>query len=397
MTHMHLISLEPGQDAATATRQAIEKLATDFFEYAGVQPSRALDVNGTAWYTTAPNLGFEVFTSDGYASTRSAATPLKAPAAPEAILPLQEIETPHSDTIEGLAQFLNVPTSRTAKAVFYSSGDRIIFAVIRGDLQIDESKVKRILAVDTLRWATNEEIASVGAVPGYASPVGTRGALIIVDDSITNSPNLVAGANKAGYHLLNTNVSRDYKPDYVADIALARAGDHAPVGGGTLSVLKGAGLGRISLPWSLDANYLDVNGKAQKQFAVSLELDLGAILLAHIASHRDDKGILWTRPLAPFDVHIVALNADKPEVAAALEQVDDAVALAGLESFLDDRSESAGIKFNDADLLGMPLRITVGPKTIAQNGVEIKARNESGVRIVMLQELNAELNKWMGL
>ena len=372
--------------------------ARDFFEYAGIEPERAQGVeNAQVWYVVDPQSDLQVFRAGIYAATGAAVTPLKTPAPPETPLAVQEIETPHCDTIESLARLLNVPTSRTAKAVFYTSGDRIIFAVIRGDLQIDEAKVRHALNVESLRWATDDEISRVGAVPGYASPVGTRGATIVVDDSIANSANLVAGANKAGYHLLNTNVPRDYKPDVIADIALAREGDPSPEGTGALELVRGMELGKLTAPRALDANFLDKNGKAQKQTAVELELDLGAILLAHIATHRDDRGIRWSRPLAPYDVHVVALNADKPEVADALNKVNDAIIHAGLEMMLDDRNESAGVKFNDADLIGLPLRLTIGPKTVAQGEVEIKARAEPAAHMVALDALDDELNKWMGL
>ena len=398
MTQLHLAALEANRDKADETYAAFEKLASDFFEYAGVLAQRAHDVNDArVWFATAPALDAEIFRSNAsaYAATRAFASPRKTAAAPEALLPMQQVETPHCDTIEALANLLNVPTSRTAKAVFYSAEGRVIFAVIRGDLQIDEDKVKRALSVNTLRWATDDEIARVGATPGFASPIGTRGATIIVDDSIVNSPNLVAGANKADYHLLNTNVPRDYKPDVVTDIALARAGDVCADGSGTYEIVRGTVLGKIAAPRALNASFLDVNGKAQKPFAVEMELDLGAVLLAHAGEHRDDKGIVWTRALAPFDVHIVALNADKPEVAPVLAQTVDTLEMMGLEVLTDDRNESPGVKFNDADLLGMPLRITLGPKTIAQNSVEWKTRTDASAQLVPLDALKLQVEQWM--
>jgi prolyl-tRNA synthetase len=398
MTRLQLASYEVTRDAALETHAQFEKLARDLFEYAGVTWQTAQDVNDArVWYTDAPALDLEIFRSrtGPYAATRAAAAPSKPPAPAEALLPLQEVETPHCDTIEALANWLNVPTSRTAKAVFYSAEGRVIFAVIRGDLQIDEAKVKRALGVSTLRWATDDEIARVGATPGFASPIGARGATIVVDDSILHSPNLVAGANKANYHLLNTNVPRDYKPDVVTDLALARVGDASPDGSGTLELVRGVALGRLAALRELNASFLDANGKAQKPYAVTMELDLGAILLAHLGAHHDDKGIVWTRALAPFDVHIVALNADKPEVAPVLTQVVDALELAGLDVLVDDRNESAGVKFNDADLIGLPLRITLGPKTVAQNAVEFKTRGDAVARLVSIDAWNQEIEQWM--
>lgn len=400
MTRLHLAAFEPSRDAAGETSAAFEKFATDLFEYAGIAAAGALDADAArVWYATAPAQGLEIFsnTAHTYAATRAAAMPLKAGDIHELPLPVQEIETPHCDTIEALANLLNVPTSRTAKAVFYSSEGRVIFAVIRGDLQIDEDKVKRALGVTSLRWATDDEITRVGAAPGFASPIGTRGATTIADDSIVNSPNLVAGANKPDFHLLNTNVPRDYKPDVVTDIALARPGDPSPDGNGVLELSRGISLGRVYAPRELKASYLDANGKAQKPVVVELELDLGAALLAHLGAHNDDKGIVWTRTLAPFDAHIVALNADKPEVAPVLAQLIDVLEMQGLEVLVDDRSESAGVKFNDADLLGMPLRFTIGPKTVAQNAVEIKGRQEASARLMPLDALPQEIEQWMNL
>lgn len=397
VTRLTFASLEASLDAAQQIQRAFDKVASDFFSYAGIAARSARDTHDTrVWYADAPARDLEVFRSDAgaYAATRAAAAPFKTPAPSEAPQPLQEIETPHCETIETLARFLNVPTSRTAKAVFYSAEGRVIFAVIRGDLQIDEDKVKRALGVHALRWATDDEIARVGATPGFASPIGARGATIIVDDSIVNSPNLVAGANRADYHLLNTNAPRDYKPDVVADIALARAGDPSPDGSGALELARGIALGQLAAPRELDASFLDVNGKARKLFAVEMVFDLGAVLLAHVGAHHDDRGIVWTRALAPFDAHIVALNADKPEVAPVLARVIDALELQGLDVLVDDRNESAGVKFNDADLLGMPLRVTIGPKTVAQNIVEFKARQEDGARAVALDALAQAIEQW---
>lgn len=396
-TRLTVVSFEQDAETAGSTQSELERIATEFFEYAGLEPQVAKDLgNARVWYSPEPALDLQLFRSNAgaFAATRAAARPFVSATTSEAPLALKEVETPHCDTIDSLAQFLGVPTSRTAKAVFYASGDRVIFAVIRGDLQIDEEKVKRTLGLDALRWATDDEIARVGALQGYASPIGTRGAVILVDDSVIQSPNLVAGANKAGYHLLNTNVPRDYKPNVITDIALARAGDTAPDGVGQLELMRGAALGRIGGPRELNASYLDANGKARKAWAVELELDLGAILLAHVGAHHDDRGILWTRAIAPFDVHIVALNADKPEVAAALVRVNDVIDSTGVESLVDDRNESAGVKFNDADLIGLPLRITIGPKTVGQGGVEFKARSDASGQLVMLDGLADQINRW---
>lgn len=389
MTRLTVCALEATADAAREAYATLDKLGSDFMSYARVAPSRADDLDeASVWYTTAPSGQLDVFksTTGKYAAARAVAQPHIEPAAQEALLPLEQVETPHCDTIDALARFLNVPTARTAKAVFFSTGDRVIFAVIRGDLQIDEDKVKRLTGASVLRRATDDEIRRVGATPGYASPVGVRDAVIVVDRSALDSPNLAAGANKEGYHLLNTNVPRDYAPNVSGDIALARPGDPSP-DGGSLELVSACALGATFAPRQLASSFLDQNGKPQKPYCVLLELDLSGVLFAHLGANHDDKGIVWSRALAPYDVHVVALNADKPEVAAALSQATDTLELAGLNVLLDDRSESAGVKFNDADLLGLPLRVTIGPKTVAQNSVELKKRNESTAQLVLLADL----------
>lgn len=399
MTRVQLAALEGNAEQARATADKFEQIAARLFGFAGIDAILAEDFESTRiWYSESAVRDLEILrcSSGDYVAVRRAARPYVASDdVNETPLPIQEVETPHSDTIESLARFLNVPTSRTAKAVFYSSNGQIIFAVIRGDLQIDEDKLKRVLGVSELKFATDAEITRVGAVPGYASPVGTRGATIVVDESVARSPNLVAGANRAGYHLLNTNIPRDYQPNLVTDIALAQAGDRCPRGDGKLQLVRGIELGSLHSPRTLNASFLDANGKAQKPYGIHLDLDLGAVLLAHIGTHADDKGILWARALAPFDVHIVALNADKPEVAGALSQFTAILETANLSYLLDDRGESAGVKFNDADLIGLPLRITIGPKTIAQNSVELNRRAESAARLIAIDRVRAEVEAWL--
>jgi prolyl-tRNA synthetase len=396
-TRLHVISFESHLQASQETRAQMRRVAAEFFEYAGVPAHTAEDVERSeAWYASSPALDLEIARNQtgSYVATRAAVKALKPRAAAEPLGELAPVPTPDCDTIESLSRHLEIPPSRTAKAVFYANGEQIVFAVVRGDLQVDEAKVKRLLNTPSMRRATDDEIRSVGATPGYASPIGTKGATIVVDDSIADSPNLVAGANREGYHLLNVNVPRDFRPDVVTDIAQARAGDASPDGQGTLEFSRGITLGRVSAPRELNASFLNVNGKPQKPHAVSLELELGAALLAHTAAHHDDKGIVWARALAPYDVSLVVLNADKPEVSAALAQVQDSLARAGLEALVDDRNESPGVKFTDADLVGLPLRITVSPKTTAAGTVELKPRAETTSRLVPLAELAQELERW---
>jgi prolyl-tRNA synthetase len=393
-TRFHVASIEENANAAEETLRHFAAFADRFFEWMQVPNANAEDLESSRiWYTPASVGDLELLrcSNGDYTATSAAARPNKPPANAEDLLALQEVATPHCDTIDSLAQFLGVPTRRTAKAVFYWAEGKVIFAVVRGDLQIDEEKLRRALGLSKLRFATEDEIQRVGASPGYASPVGVRDATIVVDDSISNSPNLVAGANREGFHLLNTNVPRDFEPAMITDIALARVGDLCPSGDGKLELARGISLARAGKPSELEANFLDAGGRAQRPFGGDIEIDLAQALIAYVGVHCDAKGILWNGALAPFSVHIVVLNADKPEVAAALAIVTDELERAGVDYMLDDRAESAGVKFNDADLIGLPVRLTLGPRTVAQNAIEVKRRDESAGRVVPLDQVISSL------
>ncbi len=394
-TEVRIAALEPDGQSAKEAADLIAAVAVLLFEWAGVEARVAQgEDDRRMWFAPAEGGDLELLrcSHGDYEAVRGAARRYVPQAdSPEPLLALEPVATPHCETIDSLAALLNVPTARTAKAVFYASDGKLIFAVIRGDLQIDEGKLRRAIESDSLRAATEDEIRRVGAVPGYASPIGVRGATVIVDESVAASPNLVAGANREGYHLLNTNVPRDYQPDLIADIALARPGDPCPNGDGVLEAERGILLGSCSKPEELHASYLDTAGRTRNVWGARAGIDLGRTLLAFVAGHHDEKGIIWTRELAPYAVHITALNADRPEVAAAVAQATAALDAAGIDYLLDDRTESAGVKFNDADLIGLPTRLTIGPRTVAQHGVEVKRRDEPQSRLVPLAQLNSEL------
>jgi prolyl-tRNA synthetase len=393
-TRLDLASIETSQNAAAETSREFEAFAYRSFEWAQVVSAAAVGLgHSRIWYSPAASgdLEFLRCSNGDYTATRESARVHKLAAPAEDLLPLQTVATPHCDTIDSLAQFLGVPATRTAKAVFYYGNGQVVFAVVRGDLQIDEEKLKRELGLSKLRFATDDEIQQAGASPGYASPVGVRGVKIIADDSIIASPNLVAGANREGFHLLNTNVPRDYRPDVVTDIALARPGAPCPNGDGKLELAHGLSLANAPMPRPLESSYLDSGGRAAKAFAARMEIDLPHIILAHIATHNDAKGILWGSQLAPFQTHIVALNPDKPGVEEAVERVTKELERSGIDHLVDDRPESAGVKFNDADLIGLPMRLTIGPRTVAIDAVEMKKREETAARLIPLDELASAL------
>lgn len=289
----------------------------------------------------------------GFVSRRETAAFAKTVFSQEAPLPLETIPTPDCNTIEALAALLDIPKQKTAKALMFTrlSDEKFIFVVVRGDHTLGEEKLKA--AVGDVRLARPEEILAAGAVAGYASPLGLQNALIVVDDIIPNSPNLVAGANQAGHHFLNTNCGRDYAPELVADLVLAGPGDPCSVCGGALSVLQ--------------ADRLAADG----------QVDFLQVLLAVAEMHYDDKGLKLPAAAAPFDVHLVSLPGKELDTLAAALELVGRLEQAGFSVLLDDRDERAGVKFNDADLLGCPLRLTVGERALRDGMVEFKRRSGS--------------------
>jgi prolyl-tRNA synthetase len=331
----------------------------------------------------------------GYAANREVATSQKPVPSAEAVLPLEKIATPNTTTIEALAKLLNISASRTAKAVFQvatiTEGDQqreqFILAIVRGDMDVNEIKLAHAVQATTMRPAQADEIIATGAVAGYGSPIGVKNALVVVDDLIPQSPNLVAGANEAGFHFLNVNYGRDYTADVVADIVSAREGDLDPLMGKPMQAVRGVEVGNIfklgtRYSDSLGCTYLDKDGKAQPVVMGSYGIGIGRLLACVAEEHRDDKGLIWPISVAPYAVHLLVLpDALTNPIAGKLY---DALRQAGIEVLFDDRDVRLGVKFNDADLIGLPLRITLTKKSLENGGIELKRRDSSESKIISL-------------
>lgn len=325
----------------------------------------------------------------GYRANRQVAR-FRKPAAPTTeSAPLSEVATPGAATIEALAALLDVPTSATAKAVLFtaeggSDDGKLVFAVVRGDMELNETKLANAVNAGRLRVATEEEIRRAGAVPGYASPIGIdrQRVKVAVDDAVAAAPSLVAGANKPGYHLLNTKHGRDYEADVVADLAAASAGDDCVRCGSALRAERGVEVGNIfklgsRYSESLEVGFLDEHGARRPFHMGSYGIGPGRLMATIAEARHDDNGPLWPAAVAPFDVVITPVGgAKEPAVAAAAEELYAALREAGVEVLLDDRDERAGVKFADADLVGAPWRITVGARGVAEGVVEVKRRSE---------------------
>jgi prolyl-tRNA synthetase len=307
-------------------------------------------------------------------------------------LPLEEISTPNIKTIEEVANFVGVPANQTLKAVFYTADGELIFVVIRGDLEVNETKLRNLLKCAELRLATEAEVKSAALVAGAASPVGLKGIKVVADDSITLGSNFVAGANKPDMHLKNVNYPRDFEVNIMADIATARQQDSCPKCGGKLLSSLGIEVGHVFklgtfLTEKLGAFFLDKNGVSRPIVMGTYGIGLGRLLAAAIEQNHDDKGIIWPISIAPYHVYLCPLRLETPEIAAVSENVYEGLTGLGIEVLFDDRQDSPGVKFNDADLLGMPLRLTLSPRTLESNSVEIKWRKEKEAELVPLAEV----------
>ena len=284
----------------------------------------------------------------------------KPAASQEIPLPLEKVLTPDCHTIEALAQYLGVPTERTAKALMYTGtrDDRFVFVVVRGDMQLSEAKLKQ--HVGEVRAATAEEIQKAGAAAGYASPIGLKEALIVVDDLIPGSPNLVAGANETGFHLRNTNYGRDYSAEIVEDLVLAREGIPCKNCGHPLAILSAICL------------------------ASHQEYEFQNILLALAETHHDPKGLTFPDLAAPFEVYLMHVPGREMDTRARAGELYTSLRNAGISVLFDDRDERAGVKFNDADLIGFPVRVTVGEKALKEGMVELKPRKGKDNQLVSI-------------
>ena len=320
----------------------------------------------------------------GYAENQQIAEVRKPDPEPEDALPMEDVETPDATTIEALASFLGMPRSRTAKAAFFVTGDgRFVVAIVRGDYDVNETKlVNATKAIGGLRPATVEEIKARGMEAGYGSPIGARDAVIVVDELVLRSPNLVAGANRVGWHVKNVNVPRDYTSDVVAEITNAREGDLCIRCGSPVTLRKGIEVGNIfklgtdfSVP--MGASYLGEDGERHPIVMGSYGIGVGRNVACIVEAHHDDKGIVWPAEVAPYAAHLVSIGAAKePQVLEIAERLHSLAAEAGPrhEILWDDRDESPGVKFTDAELLGMPWILTVSPRSLAAGGIEVTER-----------------------
>ena len=317
-----------------------------------------------------------------YAASDEKAALRPIDAAAEEALPLEKVATPDAHTIAMLAEYLRIPVEKTIKAVAYQTEeDVLILAFLRGDHEVNEVKLANAVGAQELRMADDAAIRAAGGFPGFMSPIGIKeGTCIVVDETAMRMHNAVSGANEQDFHYINVNPKRDFGEVTVTDIRLVAEGDLCPAcGAGHLHIGRGIEAGQIfalgtKYSEAMGATFLDEAGKTQPLQMGCYGIGVGRTMAAAIEQNHDAHGIIWPRAIAPYEVVVVAVNAKAEEQLTYAEEIYEELRAAGVDVLLDDRRERAGVKFNDCDLIGYPVRIAIGPKTIENGTIEVKIR-----------------------
>jgi len=314
---------------------------------------------------------------------------------------VEEFATPDIKTIEALAKLEGVSRSKTAKAVFYSVDGEVVIVTIRGDYDVNETKLRNLLGGSVPRLATPEEVKAAGLVAGSASAVGLQGVKSIVDDSITMGSNYLAGANKAGFHLRNVNFPRDFKADILGDIAEAKKGYPSPDGKGKLIAKRGIELGHVFklgnvYSSKMGARYTDEDGQQNDVLMGCYGIGIGRMLAAAVEAYHDDFGMVLPSAIAPYDIYLAGLNLEDADISGKAEMLYESLQDAGFDVLFDDRDAPPGVKFKDADLMGIPVRVVISSRSMGNGGVEVKARAEKESEIVSEPDVIEAVRKLLG-
>ena len=311
---------------------------------------------------------------------------------------MESVETPDVRTIEEVSTFLNVSPEQIVKTLIFNADGKPCAVLIRGDHEVNEIKVKNYLGAAALELADDEMIMkATGAPRGFAGAVGIK-ARVIADYSIMNLVNMVTGANKENYHLKNVNIGRDFQVESFADLRVSQPGDACPRCGGVIKFVRGIEVGHVfklgtKYSKAMKAVYLDRDGKEKTMIMGCYGIGIGRTVAACIEQNFDSDGIIWPIPLAPFTVIVTPVNIKESDVMKASEDIYRELLACGVESIMDDRDERAGVKFKDADLIGIPLRIVVGSKNLAQGRVELKIRRSGENRLYETGKIVDEVRK----
>jgi prolyl-tRNA synthetase len=369
-------------------REAYKKIYTRCgltFHIVGAS-SGAMGGSGSQEFMVESNAGEDnlaVCSETGYAANVEIATS-KMPAAERFAVsePISELHTPNCKTIDEVSAFVHLPVNRCAKSLIFMNEQQPVLVLMLGNDQLNETKLQSVFGQDIRPAAADELLKLTGADAGSIGPVGLEGTFTIVADKrLENANGLVCGANKNDYHLLNLDLQRDVKVQSYHDLRMVEEGEPTPDGTGTLRIVKGIEVGHIfklgtKYSASMKAQFLDEQGKENPIIMGSYGIGVERIIACHIEQHYDEYGIKWQKSIAPYDVHLICVNMNSDTVKAKAEQIYTELQSKGIDVLFDDRTDaSAGFKFKDADLLGMPLHVIVGEKNLKNNEIEMKDRN----------------------
>lgn len=302
---------------------------------------------------------------------------------------VEEVKTPDCKTIADVCAYLNLPVDKSVKAVAFNSEKGLILCFVRGDHEVNEIKVINTVGVNEVEMAEESLLAAAGTVGGYMGPVGIdpEKTIVVVDSTVMKMHNICCGANKEGYHLLNVNPGRDFTPTYVADIRLIQEGDPCPHCGGKVSKARGIEVGQVfklftKYSEAMHATFLDENGKEKPMVMGCYGVGVSRTMAAAIEQNNDKDGMIWPVAIAPYEVLVVPVNTKDEASTQKAEAIYEELKKAGVEAVIDDRNERPGVKFKDADLIGYPLRVVVGPKALAEGKLEVKVRRTGEVQML---------------
>jgi len=314
------------------------------------------------------------------------------------MLEAEKVHTPGAKTVTDVADILNIPADKIVKTLIYVADGDIVGAVIRGDRELNEIKLKNILGCNDLLMADENQIRqAMKTSVGSLGPVGAE-IKIYADQEVAQMKNFTCGANEDDYHIMNVNIGRDFVPEKIVDIRDAVKGDKCPVCEGTLNTIRGIEVGHIfklSSKYSeaMNATFLNSEGEEKPFVMGCYGIGISRTMAASIEQNSDADGIIWPLPIAPFHVIIVPVNVKKKEQMDAAADIYEQLSQKGIEVILDDRDERAGVKFKDADLIGIPVRITIGPKGLQENKVEVKKRWEKEAVLVDIDTVSEKIEE----
>jgi prolyl-tRNA synthetase len=393
-------SFDTDEAGALASYESMRKAYTRIFDRLGLDyrmvsaDSGAMGGSTSAEFQVLVQSGEDVVAACGSCSyaanlevaTAGAVAPGASPEARE-VPPLEKVPTPGKRTIEEVSTFLAMPANRFLKSLVYAAGERVVMAVVRGDHELNEVKLARAIGVDEVRLADAETVKrATGAAVGFAGPVGYKGE-ILVDRAAAEVSGAVTGANERDHHFINVAFTRDYEGP-VADLRSVRDGDLCPQCGGALKLFRGIEAGHIFVLGThysakMGATFLDKTGEVKPMVMGCYGIGVSRLVAATVEQHHDENGIVWPASIAPYSIHIVQLGSE-PEVIEAVAALERDLASRGIDTLVDDRDERPGVKFKDADLIGIPLRVTIGARSLKTGSIELKPRTEKNPK-------NAEL------